>query len=30
MHEVDQDVVVVYTLVKFFDAFEGFQGIWRF
>ena len=27
MHEVDQDVVVMYTLVKiFFDVFEGFEN----
>ena len=37
MHEVDQDVVVMYTLVKiFFDVFDsyksfwGFEGLWGF
>ena len=31
MHLVDQDVVVIYTLVKFcFDIFESFEGCWEF
>ena len=28
MHEVDQDVVVMYTLVKFFfDVFESYKSL---
>ena len=27
MQEVDQDVVVMYTLVKFLRMYEGFEGV---
>ena len=38
MHEVDQDVVVMYTFVKIFiqiyfynyESYEGFEGFWGF
>ena len=28
MYEVDQDVVVMYTLVNFFDDFESYKSLW--
>ena len=31
MHEVDQDVVVMYTLVNFFfDVFDSYKSLWGF
>ena len=27
MHEVDQDVVVMHTLVNFFDVFESYKSL---
>ena len=31
MHEVDQDVVVMYTLVKiYFDVFDSYKSLWGF